>query len=62
MVKTHDASATTEPKLGLCLCGGGLTGAMYQVGCLAALEDTIEGLSADSFNVYVGTASGATVA
>ncbi len=49
-------------KLGLCLCGGGVTGAMYQVGCLAALEDRIEGLAAGGFDVLVGTGSGATVA
>jgi predicted acylesterase/phospholipase RssA len=49
-------------KMGLCLCGGGVTGAMYQVGCLAALEDRVEGLTASDFDVFVGTASGATVA
>jgi hypothetical protein len=35
---------------------------MYQVGCLAALEDRIEGLSVSGFDLYVGTAAGATVA
>lgn len=49
-------------KIGLCLCGGGVTGGMYQVGCLAALEDRIEGFQASDFDVFVGTASGATVA
>jgi predicted acylesterase/phospholipase RssA len=49
-------------KIGLCLCGGGVTGAMYQVGCLAALEDRIEGLAGQGFDVLVGTGSGATVA
>jgi NTE family protein len=48
--------------MGLCLCGGGVTGAMYQVGCLAALEDRIEGFAASEFDVFVGTGSGATVA
>lgn len=49
-------------KIGVCLCGGGVTGAMYQVGCLAALEDRVEAFSASGFDVFVGTASGATVA
>jgi predicted acylesterase/phospholipase RssA len=49
-------------KIGLCLCGGGVTGAMYQVGCLAALEDRIEGFAACGFDVLVGMGSGATVA
>lgn len=35
---------------------------MYQVGCLAALEDQIEGFSASDFDVLVGTGAGATVA
>lgn len=53
-----------EPRsrMGLCLTGGGVTGAMYQVGCLAALEDRIEGFAASDFDVFVGTGSGATVA
>jgi NTE family protein len=48
--------------MGLCLCGGGVTGAMYQVGCLAALEDRIEGFAASEFDVFVGNGSGATLA
>lgn len=35
---------------------------MYQVGCLSALEDRIESFQASDFDVFVGTASGATVA
>jgi NTE family protein len=49
-------------RIGLCLCGGGVTGAMYQVGCLAALEDRIESFHAGGFDLFVGTASGAAVA
>ena len=58
------APAGREPVrgMGLCLSGGGITGAMYQVGCLAAIEDAIEGFSACDFDVYVGSSSGATVA
>lgn len=52
----------TGSKIGLCLGGGGVTGAMYQVGCLAALEDRVAGLGTRGFDVYVGAASGATVA
>ncbi len=55
-------SESGRTKLGLCLCGGGVTGAMYQVGCLAALEDRVESFRSSSFDVFVGTASGATVA
>ena len=50
------------PKAGLCLSGGGITGAMYEVGCLAALEDFFEGFYACDFDVFVGSGAGATVA
>jgi NTE family protein len=49
-------------KIGLCLPGGGVTGAMYQIGALAALEDVLGGFEANSLDLYVGTSSGASVA
>jgi NTE family protein len=48
-------------RVALCLPGGGVTGAMYQIGALAALEDAIDGLDARSFDLYIGTSSGAVV-
>ncbi len=48
--------------MGLCLGGGGITGAMYEVGCLAALEEHFEGFSASDFDVFVGSSSGSTLA
>ncbi|HEX4479063.1 MAG TPA: patatin-like phospholipase family protein [Polyangiaceae bacterium] len=51
-----------KPKVALCLPGGGVTGAMYQIGALAALEDSIDGFDANGFDLYVGTSSGGTVA
>src|SRR5262245_22933134 len=35
---------------------------MFQIGALAALEDAVEGFGAHSFDLYVGTNSGASVA
>lgn len=49
-------------KRALCLGGGGITGALYEVGCLAALEDQVAGFRASDFDVFVGTSAGATVA
>jgi predicted acylesterase/phospholipase RssA len=49
-------------KIALCLPGGGATGAMFQIGALAALEDGVEGLDRRGFDLYVGTGSGASVA
>lgn len=55
-------TAATAPRTGLCLCGGGVTGALYEVGCLAALEDFFPGFHACDFDAFVGTGAGATVA
>ncbi len=49
----------TPRKTALCLTGGGVTGALYQVGALSAVEAVLEGTA---FDVYVGTSSGAAVA
>lgn len=54
--------SSSAPRVAICLAGGGVTGAMYQIGALAALEDVIGGLSASGFDIYVGAASGASVA
>ena len=52
----------TESRMGLVLAGGGITGAMYEIGVVAALEDGIEDFRAADFDVFVGVSSGATVA
>jgi NTE family protein len=50
------------PQTALCLPGGGITGALYQIGALAALQDGIQGLDGQSFSLYLGQSSGASVA
>lgn len=49
---------TSPRKTALCLTGGGVTGALYQVGALSALEAVLDGTS---FDIHVGTSSGAAV-
>ncbi len=49
-------------KLALCLLGGGAMGAMFQIGALAALEDSLEGFQASSFDLFLGSSAGASVA
>ncbi|GAC1543877.1 MAG: patatin family protein [Polyangiales bacterium] len=44
------------------LPGGGITGALYQLGALAALEDSIEGFHANALGGYVAVGSGAALA
>lgn len=49
-------------KLGLCLLGGGAMGAMFQIGALAALEDTVEGFVSNDFDLFLGSSAGASLA
>lgn len=44
------------------LPGGGITGALYQLGALAALEDEIQGFRANALSGYVAVGSGAAIA
>jgi len=49
-------------RLGLVCAGGGVTGAIYEIGALAALEERLEGLDFRGFDVYVGVSAGAYLA
>jgi NTE family protein len=50
-------------KSALVLVGGGITGAMYEFGCLRAFDDFFEGgFSSLDFHIYIGTSAGAVVA
>lgn len=51
-----------KPRIALCLPGGGVTGAMFQIGALAALEHAVDELDANALDFYVGASSGASVA
>jgi NTE family protein len=45
--------------IGLALAGGGFLGAVYEMGTLAALSESIEGLDFRDLEVYVGVSAGA---
>jgi predicted acylesterase/phospholipase RssA len=50
-------------KIALCLAGGGITGAMYEVGCLKALDEIFEPpFCSNQFDIVVGTSAGALIA
>jgi predicted acylesterase/phospholipase RssA len=59
----RDAKNDGRRKIALCLAGGGITGSMYEIGCLKALDEFIgqPGFS-NQFDIYVGTSAGAVVA
>lgn len=49
-------------KSALVLAGGGLTGAVYEIGALRAIDDLLVDRTVNDFDVYVGTSAGAFVA
>jgi len=56
------ARGRTNRRLGLALAGGGPEGAVYELGALRALEESIEGLDFTHCDVYVGVSAGAFIA
>jgi NTE family protein len=51
-----------RPKIGLALAGGGPLAAVYEIGVLAALEESIEGLDVNDADIYVGISAGGIIA
>lgn len=49
-------------KIGLALAGGGPLAAVYEIGVLAALEESIEGLDVNDADIYVGISAGGIIA
>ncbi|MCB8968865.1 MAG: patatin-like phospholipase family protein [Chloroflexota bacterium] len=49
-------------KTALVLAGGGLTGAVYEIGALRAIDDLLVNRSVNDFDIFVGTSAGALVA
>ena len=49
-------------KTALVLAGGGLTGAVYEIGALRAIDDLLIDRTVNDFDIYVGTSAGALVA
>ena len=49
-------------RIGLALAGGGPEGAVYEIGALRALEESLEGLDLSDLHVYVGVSAGAFIA
>ena len=51
-----------SPRIGLALAGGGFLGAAYELGALAALAESIDGLELNRLDAYVGVSAGSFVA
>ncbi len=51
-----------KPRIGLALAGGGPLGAIYEVGALCALEESIEGLDFSDCTGFIGVSAGGIIA
>jgi len=51
-----------RPSVGIALAGGGFLGIAYELGALAALSESIDGLDLTALDVYVGVSAGAFLA
>jgi NTE family protein len=62
--RSHRARSAsgTVPSVGLALASGGPLGAIYEVGALIALSDSLAGIDLNGLDVYVGVSSGGFVA
>jgi len=56
------STSVVRPRIGLALAGGGPLGAIYEIGALAALTETLDGLDFNRADVYVGVSAGGFVA
>jgi predicted acylesterase/phospholipase RssA len=54
-------STPLPSKTALVLAGGGLTGAVYEIGALRAIDELLVGRDVRSFDIIVGTSAGALV-
>lgn len=54
--------AARRPRIALALAGGGPLGAIYEIGALCALEDSLEGLDFGALDHYVGVSAGGFIA
>jgi predicted acylesterase/phospholipase RssA len=48
-------------KTALVLAGGGLTGAVYEIGALRAMDDLLVDHTVNDFDIFVGTSAGSIV-
>lgn len=53
--------STQRSKTALVLAGGGVAGAVYEIGALCAIDALLSQLSVNDFDIYVGTSAGALV-
>ncbi|MEP6826282.1 MAG: patatin-like phospholipase family protein, partial [Ramlibacter sp.] len=53
---------STPPRIALALAGGGPLGAIYEIGALCALAESLDGLDFNRLHHYVGVSAGGFIA
>ncbi len=56
------AGAAQGPRIGLALAGGGPLGAIYEIGALCALQESLGGIDFNDLSGYVGVSAGGFIA
>jgi NTE family protein len=56
------ASEASGPRIGLALAGGGPLGAIYEIGALCALQESLDGVDFNDLSGYVGVSAGGFIA
>ena len=57
----HRRGENKHSKVALVLAGGGITGVVYEIGALRAINDMLVDLTVNDFDIFVGTSAGALV-
>ena len=51
-----------SPRIALALAGGGPLGAIYEIGALCALQESLKGINFTGLQHYVGVSAGGVIA
>jgi NTE family protein len=61
-VAPSESSRKSKPRIALALSGGGPLGAIYEIGALCALEESLTGIDFTALDHYVGVSAGGFIA
>ena len=55
---SRDAPVRTRPRIALAMAGGGPLGAIYEIGALTAIDESLDGIDLNALDMYVGVSAG----
>ena len=55
-------SSSSSPRIALALAGGGPLGAIYEIGTITALAESLDGIDFNELDIYVGVSAGGFIA